>query len=226
MLSSRFTFHVSRFTMDPEPLALDVDLAAITSNAAAVKALIGPGCELMAVVKAEGYGLGATSVGRAALEGGATRLGVARVDEGVRLRREGFTCPVLVMGYMAPGEARAAAQNNLTPVLHRAHIAEALESAAAALGLPRGGLPVHIKVDTGMGRFGCLPSEFLDLARFVLRCPHLRLEGLMTHFADADSEDLGFAHAQLARFQGVLDQAAASGIEFETVHAAHSAAML
>jgi alanine racemase len=208
------------------PLALDIDLSTIRSNAAAVKQLIGPRCELLAVVKANGYGLGAARVARAALDGGATRLGVARVDEGVRLRAEGFTCPILVMGYAAPGEAWAVARNALTPVLHRRNTAEELESAADALGLPPGHVRVHIKIDTGMGRFGCLTSEFPDLASCVLRCPHLRLEGLMTHFADADSQDLSFARSQLERFAEVLDRAAAMGIQFELVHAANSAGTL
>lgn len=213
--------------MDP-PLALDVDLRAIASNAAAVKALVGPGCELLAVVKANGYGLGASRVGLAALEGGATRLGVARVGEGVELRQEGVTCPILVMGYTAPGEATAAVRNSLTLDVHRSHTADELESAAAALGLPRGrvSVSVHIKVDTGMGRFGCSPSELHDLALHVLRCPHLRLEGLMTHFAAADSPDLRFTEIQLERFEGLLEQTASEGIEFEVAHAANSAATL
>jgi alanine racemase len=208
------------------PLALDVDLRAIASNAAAVKALVGPGCELLAVVKANGYGLGAARVAAAALEGGATWLGVARVGEGVELRQEGVTCPILVMGYPAPGEATAAVRNSLTLDVHRSHTADELESAAAALGLPREGVAVHIKVDTGMGRFGCSPSELHDLALHILRCPHLRLEGLMTHFAAADSPDLWFTETQLERFESLLAQMASAGIEFQVAHAANSAATL
>ncbi|MFL5731813.1 MAG: alanine racemase [Chloroflexia bacterium] len=207
-------------------LTLDIDLAAIAGNAAAVKGVVGPNCELMAVVKANGYGLGASRVARAALEGGATRLAVARVEEGLLLRREGLTCPILVMGYVEPGEGTAAAQAGLTLVVHRERTAEELEKAAATLGLPLGHLSVHVKVDTGMGRFGCSVAEFMEVAAYVSRCPHLRLEGLMTHFASADSPDLTFARAQLETFEQVLEQARSSGVDLEIVHAANSAATL
>jgi len=130
------------------------------------------------------------------------------------------------MSYVPLEEAEAAVRNNLTVVLHRLPTALALNDAADRAGLPDGSVAVHIKIDTGLGRFGCLPSEFLPLARRVLACRHLRLEGLMTHFADADSPDLSFARTQLARFHDVLEEAKANGIPFEMVHAANSAAAL
>jgi alanine racemase len=111
-------------------------------------------------------------------------------------------------------------------VLHRERTALALEDAAARLGLREGEVAVHIKVDTGLGRYGCLPHEFLPLAEAIRKLRHLRIEGLMTHFADADNPDLSFARRQLAIFNDVRAQAAAHGIEFELVHAANSAAAL
>jgi alanine racemase len=208
---------------DP-PVSVDIDLSAVTGNARAVKKLVGPDCELMAVVKADGYGLGAEWMARAAIEGGATRLAVARVDEGVLLRRAGFTCPILVMSYGSPRVAPLAVEHGLTLAIHREETAASLEAAAARARLPLRGVPIHIKVDTGLNRFGCLPGEFLPLATFVRGSRYLRLEGLMTHLASADSEDLSFAHEQLARFAEVRDEAAKHGIPFEMVHAANSAA--
>lgn len=204
----------------------EIDLSAISDNVRALKRLIGPTCRIMAVVKANGYGLGAPWVASAALEGGASMLAVACVDEGIELRRAGYTGPVLVMSYIPPEEADAAVRNNLTVVLHRPRTALALEGAARRAGLPLGSVVVHIKVDTGLGRFGCLPSEFLPLAQLVRGCPHLRLEGLMTHFADADATDLSFARLQLSRFHEVLGEASENGITFSMVHAANSAAAL
>src|SRR5438105_11480233 len=100
------------------PISADIDLSVIAQNARTVKELIGPNCELMAVVKANAYGLGATWVAQAAIEGGATQLAVACVDEGVELRRAGFTCPILVMSYGSPPEAPPASQIPLTSPTH------------------------------------------------------------------------------------------------------------
>lgn len=201
-----------------------VDLGAIRDNVAALRARVDR--PLMAVVKADGYGLGAPWVAAAALEGGASMLGVACVDEGVQLRRAGYSGPILVMSYVPPDEAPAAVRNSLTLVLHRARTAAALSRAAQESGLDTGSVPVHIKVDTGLGRYGCQPHEFLPLAQAISAMPHLRLEGLMTHFANADNPDLSFARKQLALFNSIRQQAEEHGVRFEITHAANSAAAL
>jgi alanine racemase len=130
------------------------------------------------------------------------------------------------MSYAAPDEALAAVRNNLTLVLHRARTAYALDRAAREIGLPKESVAVHIKVDTGLGRYGCLPGEFLPLVREISRLPSIHLEGLMTHFADADNPDLTFAREQLARFNGVQREAEENGFHFEIVHVANSAGAL
>lgn len=208
------------------PVIAEIDLSAIASNVRSVKRLVGPRCRVLAVVKADGYGLGAKWVAMSAVEGGASWLGVACVDEGVQLRRAGYSGPILVMSYTPPEEADAVVRNRLTLALHREHTAFALEEAAQRLDLCDGGVAVHIKVDTGLGRYGCLPQEFLPLASSIGDMPHLTLEGLMTHFADADNMDLSFARQQLALFNALRSQAAEQGIEFEIAHAANSAAAL
>lgn len=208
------------------PVQAEIDLSAIAANVRAVKSLVGPRCKVLAVVKADAYGLGAPWVAMAAVEGGASWLGVACVDEGIELRRAGYSGRILVMSYVPPDEAPAALRNDLTLTLHRQRTALALEDAARQSGLPEGHVPVHIKVDTGLGRYGCLPEEFLPLAKAIQKLPHLRLEGLMTHFADADAPDLAFAKEQLARFKAVRRQADENGLRFDIVHAANSAATL
>ncbi|HYP39359.1 MAG TPA: alanine racemase [Chloroflexia bacterium] len=208
------------------PIRAEIDLSAIASNVRALRKLIGPRCRVMAVVKANGYGLGAPWVAAAAIEGGASMLAVACVDEGVELRRAGYSGPILVMSYVPPDEADAAVRNGLTLVLHRLRTAVALGDAARKQGLRRGQVAVHIKVDTGLGRYGCLPGEFLPLAQGIMRLEHLRLEGLMTHFANADSEDLSFTREQLSRFNWVRRQAEEHGIQFDIIHAANTAAAL
>jgi alanine racemase len=205
---------------------VEIDLSAVSDNVRAIKRWIGPHCNVMAVVKADGYGLGAIQMAGAALTGGATWLAVACVDEGVQLRNAGIKAPILVMGYIQPAEAATVVAWQLTPIVHRVETALALEEAAVALGLPAGSVAVHIKVDTGLGRFGCLPDEFLPLAENVARLAHLRLEGLMTHFAEADSTDLSFARKQLARFASIQKQAEEHGLRFDITHASNSAATL
>jgi alanine racemase len=208
------------------PVRADINLSAIAANVRAMQAEVGPHCRILAVVKGDGYGLGAAWVAAAALEGGASWLGVACVDEGVELRRAGYSGPILVMSYVPPEEAAAAVHNNLTLVLHAARTAHALERAASDLGLESGSVAVHVKVDTGLGRYGCRPHDFLPLAQELSRLPHLRLQGLMTHFANADNQDLSFAHEQLDLFNRIREEAAAAGISFDIVHAANSAATL
>ena len=206
------------------PLKAEIDLSAIAANVRSVRSAIGPRCRVMAVVKADGYGLGATHVAAAAIEGGASWLAVACVDEGVELRRAGYSGRVLVMSYVPPDEARAAVLNNLTLVLHRARTGHALEQAARDMGMPPGSVAVHVKVDTGLGRYGCLPGEFLPLVNELATLPHIRLEGLMTHLADADNSDLSFAREQLKEFNRVRRLAAEHHFNFDLVHAANSAA--
>jgi alanine racemase len=208
------------------PLQAEIDLSAIASNVRAVKRVVGPRCKVIAVVKADGYGLGAPWVAAAAMEGGASSLAVACVDEGVELRRAGYGGPILVMSYVPPDEARVVVANKLTLVLHRARTAHALEMVAREMNLDAGSIAVHVKVDTGLGRYGCLPEEFLPLVRELGTLPHIHVEGLMTHFADADSTDLGFARTQLDRFNEVRNMAQENGITFDIVHAANSAAAL
>lgn len=208
------------------PVQAEIDLSTIASNVRAIKKIVGPACKIMAVVKADGYGLGAPWVAGAALEGGASWLAVACVDEGVQLRRAGYSGRILVMGYVPPDEGAAAVANRLTLNLHRARTAYALEEAARAAGLGNGEVRVHIKVDTGLGRYGCLPGELLPLLQEISRLPHLHIEGLNTHFANADSSDLSFAGEQLARFNKLRAEATDHGFHFEIIHAANSAAAL
>lgn len=201
----------------------EIDLDAIDYNLKAYQKHVGPQVEVIAVVKANAYGHGAMPVARAALQAGATRLAVHRAVEGAELRRAGIQAPILVMGYTPPDGARLVAENNLTPSLITAEFASALSGQAQALGRS---IPVHIKVDTGMGRYGLLPPEVVPFAQSLLQLPGLRLEGLFTHFATADALDPAHTLAQLAVFEEVIAGLEAAGIHIPLVHAANSAAAM
>jgi alanine racemase len=181
-----------------------INLAALHHNTAALAALIGPACELLAVVKADGYGHGMVEVARAALAGGAKRLGVSTVEEGVALRTAGLTCAVLVMGVMDEAEASEVVAQRLTPIVCQAGQLDALIAAAHAASKRR--TPVHIKVDTGMGRLGLPPEEFLPMLERARRAPAVRVEGIMTHFAEADAVESTSTTSQLNRFLALLGQ--------------------
>jgi len=213
--------------MRPErPTWLEIDLSAIGSNTRRIKDLVGPTVRVLASLKADGYGHGALKVARTVLHNGASMLGVATVSEATPLREAGIAAPILVFGYVPLWQMREAVRLDLTITLYASEAARALERAARALGKTA---RVHVKVDTGMGRLG-IRSEQLDeilaLVQEICGLPGLELEGIFTHFAKADAEDLAHARLQLARFQEVLQAVEAKGLRPPLVHAANSAATL
>ena len=194
------------------PAWAEIDLAAVAHNAGVLARLVAP-AELCAVVKAHGYGHGGPAVAHAALAGGAARLAVALVDEGVELREHGVTAPVLLLSECDPGAAATALAYGLTPTLYSAEGIEAFSAAATGAGRP---VDVHVKVDTGMHRVGAAPEDLADIAAAVVRRPLLGLEGVWTHLPVADGEqqeDRAFTERQLDLFDRLVGDLAAAGIE-------------
>jgi len=199
-----------------------VDLDAIAHNVAALKTKVGDSTELWAVVKANAYGHGAAPVARVALAAGASRLAVARIAEGVELRQAGIQAPILVMGYHLPSEATAAVANDLIMTVNDEAFVRALNAHARDAGKI---MPVHVKVDTGMSRFGRMPDGLLPFLEKLTRYSHLELEGLWTHFATADHADKDFTRQQFAIFRYVAFMAS-ERFDIPYLHAANSAAIL
>ncbi len=205
------------------PVWAEIDLDAVRANVRTLADLARPAA-LMAVVKADGYGHGAVPVARAALDAGASWLGVALVEEGAELRAAGIDAPVLVLSEPPPDAAPAVVALGLTPVVYTPAGIEALAKAVADSGAQP--LPVHLKVDTGMHRVGCTVDEALALAESISARAELRLEGVLTHLAVADEPDNPYTGEQLDRFDGALDALRAAGVRFDLVHAANSAGLL
>ncbi|MBC7082308.1 MAG: alanine racemase [Firmicutes bacterium] len=203
------------------PTVAEVDLASIGRNIAAIRRRIGPGPEIMAVVKADAYGHGAVQVATTALTSGATWLGVALVEEGVVLRKSGIIAPILVFGQLFPSQARRALRYSLSCTVSTYEFAEALSVAATQEG-KKG--KCHIKVDTGMGRIGVLPRQAASFVRRVAMLPNVEVEGIYTHFATADADDKSFAREQLSRFMEVIETLRTMGVQIQFRHAANSAA--
>ena len=205
------------------PTWAEIDLDAIAHNTRELRRLANPGARLMAVVKADGYGHGAERVARAAVAAGADWLGVAILEEALALRQAGIAAPIHVLGYLAPGQADTAAVYDLNLTVYDLESAAALDQWGRALGRP---VPVHVKVDTGMGRLGLPPQDVLPYVQRLQGMAGLRLAGIFTHFASADEADAAYTNAQFATFQGVLQTLQAQGIDVPLRHAANSAATL
>jgi len=204
------------------PAWAEIDLAAVAHNAGVLARLAAP-AELCAVVKAHGYGHGGPAVARAALAGGARRLAVALVDEGVELREHGVTAPVLLLSECGADAAATALAYSLTPTLYTHDAIEAFAAAARGVGHP---VAVHVKVDTGMHRVGAAPEDLPGIAAAVARRPELRLEGLWTHLPVADGEaveDRAYTEGQLDLFDRLAAGLAEAGLSVPLLHAANTA---
>jgi alanine racemase len=201
------------------PTVAVIGLDAIRHN---VRALKPPGSELMAVVKANGYGHGDVAVAGAAVEAGATWLGVALVEEGIRLREAGMTTPIMVLTEFPAGSETDALAAGLTPVLYTDEGLSRLSSAAANTGRPAG---VHVKLDTGMHRVGLHPDRAEEFVTALLGAG-LGFDGLWTHFAKADDPRDPFVAHQLDWFTQTSERLAALGLRPRYRHVANSAAVI
>ena len=152
------------------------------------------------------------------LKHGADALGVARVEEGVQLRMERVYAPILIMGHTPLWDAEEVVAHALTPTVNDLELARMLSDIAERRMVS---LPVQIKVDTGLIRYGSLPGEAIELAVALHEVPNLNLEGIYTHFACGEDEDPDYTREQLDRFQQVVHELRQRGIEFRFQHAGH-----
>ena len=174
---------------------LEVDAAALAHNAAHVRERAG--VPLTAVVKANGYGLGAAEVARAALAGGAASVAVATAAEAQTLRAAGITAPIQILGALLPGEIELAAAAEAAITLHEPADLLRVREASLRVGRP---LEVHLAVDVGMRRHGVAPEDALGVLGAAQRDPALRVEGVMTHLPNAAGSDLELTRSRVARF--------------------------
>jgi alanine racemase len=203
-----------------------IHLENLENNIRALRARIGMRPLICFPVKADAYGHGAVETARFALEAGVSHVAVATVDEGVELRLAGIEAPILLFSLPQDEELDKCAALNLSPLVPGRDFAGALERAAARAGRE---LPVHLKIDTGMGRIGCAPEEAAELARVISRSGHLRLAGTATHLAVSDSpleEHRRYTGAQLAAFKEALASIRDAGVDPGLVHAANSGAVV
>lgn len=197
---------------------VEIQLVAIERNIEAIRTVTPAGTDLMAVVKANGYGHGAFEVAQIAIQAGADALAVATLDEALSLRNKGIRAPLLVLGYCPPQYAPIAAQKQISLTVFQK---QWLEEVDRILTIP---LPVHVKCDTGMGRIGVRTDEELqELINIISASPKFHLEGIFTHFAKADTLDVTYFAEQLTRFKQLLANLRERP---KWVHASNSAATL
>jgi alanine racemase len=202
------------------PTHAEIDLAALRHNFQEVQRIVGAGCDVLAVVKADAYGHGVGQVALALAENGAALFGVALMEEGVELRQFGIEQPIVVLGGVFPGQEADVLEYQLTPVVSDLSSARRLDSAARAAGRT---IDYHLKVDTGMGRLG-FRLDLLDEVLLVLKnLKSLNMVGLMSHLAVADEPERPLTDVQYEAFASVIATVEAAGFNPHYRHIANSA---
>lgn len=199
---------------------VEVDLSALSHNVRLICEMTG--VEVMAIIKANGYGHGAIPVARSAVKAGATWCGVARIEEAIELRQH-LDNPILVLGFTPPDRYTDAIQNDITlAVWNDGQIQHAARIARKLNRIPK----LHLKIDTGMSRLGAAPEESSRLAREISGNSYLDFNGIFTHFACADEVDQSSMEKQLSCFNEIMNELGQMSLRPPLVHAANSAATL
>lgn len=206
------------------PTYAEINLGNLIDNYNAVKSRLPADCGVMAMVKADAYGHGAVEVSKRLSEAGVTALGVATVEEGMELRESGISTPIVVMGGLMGMGSKASEmiiKLELIPVVHSIDGIKDLDSAASSFGKVIG---IHLKIDSGMSRLGLLPSGLDGLLGALERCRNLKLEGVMTHFSDAEDEE--YTSYQMQVFEDAVRRIENRVGKVGLWHVANSAAVI
>lgn len=206
--------------MECRPTYHEIDLDRLKRNFINIQNHVGSSVILMPTVKADAYGHGAVKCAHTLVEAGASRLAVAMVDEAVELRKSGIHVPILVLGFTADHEIPRIFDYQVTPTVYQVDFARKLNAMA------KKPLPIHLKIDTGMGRLGFRPEDELDRIMEVLSMENLTVEGVFSHFATSDETDKSFSMLQLERFLNIVDTLESRGLHKVIRHMANSAAIL
>lgn len=205
------------------PTWAEIDLKAIHYNLQKIREAAAP-AGVMAIVKADAYGHGVLEITRACLQEGVEHLGVATLDEALAIRRAGIAVPILILGPVLEEHAHIAVDWNLRISVFNFSMAKALSDAAIKSSKSA---YVHIKIDTGMGRLGFIPgAETLEQIVKIDGLPGIKLEGIFTHFADADAEDKNFAYRQLDLFNRLIGEIENRNVCIPLKHCSNSAALM
>lgn len=209
--------------MHTRPNWAEISLSALAENYRVIARHLGPGVTPCCVIKCDAYGHGVIETARALEEAGAVWLGVTSTEEGIAVREAGVKRPILVMTGFWRGEEDGLLRHDLTPAIATVEHIEALESAAATLGLARK-VPAHLKVDTGMARLGVSLDELPALAARIAASPVVELQGVFSHLSESEVLDSPVAAKQCADFQRAIELLAAAELHPRYRHLANTAA--
>ncbi len=202
---------------------IEIDIGRLRNNLAMLTKHKPKGVHFLSVVKDAAYGHGALPVARAALAAGAAFLALTTLEEADALRRAGIRCPILMLGEREESELPWCVEHNLTICVSEPKVVAALAKLAAEANRR---LPVHLKVNTGMNRYGIRWTEAPALARLIDNYKSLNLEGVLSHFAMSDEPDKTFAQLQLERLRQVLAQMEQQGVQTKYRHICNSGGFL
>ncbi|MBN2335913.1 alanine racemase [Candidatus Bathyarchaeota archaeon] len=205
------------------PVWAEVNLDRLAHNIREVRRVTPGSAEIMAAVKADGYGHGAVESAKAFLGDGADRLATATLGEAMELRRGGVEAPILVLGYVPEYLYPRLLEYGVSAAVYQVEHAEALSRVAVETGRET---VVHVKVDTGMGRLGFKAEEAVKSIAVISGLPGVRVEGVFTHFAVSDEADKSYTRDQFRRFMKVVDRLEARGVEVPLRHVSNSAAII
>jgi alanine racemase len=200
---------------------VEIDLDTIRSNTRIM--CRNAGVPIMAIVKGNAYGHGFVEVSRAAMDGGASCLGVARLEEAQVIRDGGIDAPILVLGFVHPERANEVVECAATLTVYDAQLARQLSDEALKIGAV---IPVHAKIDTGMRRLGVFSENGVDFLRLLHSLPGLKVTGMFTHFPRIDEVKHPTTYTQLERFKTLIQKLRKAGIETGIIHASTSAGLL
>lgn len=205
------------------PTCAEIDIRALVHNLNEAKRLAGSKSQILAVVKADAYGHGAVAISEALVRNGIQYLGTALVEEAIELRDAGIKVPIIVLGGIFEEQIPKIAEYGLTPVVYQEGFLKAIANEARKCNKK---INIHIKIDTGMGRIGVLPYDAVDFVKKAASQKNIKVEGIMTHFADADLADKAYAEKQMAEFTSIADKLDKDGIKIPYQHIANSAALV
>jgi alanine racemase len=205
------------------PAWIEINLDTLDRNYEIIRRAAPPGVQIAAVVKDDGYGHGASAVARTGLANGASFLAVGNLDEAIPLRERGFTARILLLGDRAEAELPWCIAHDLTCCVSEANAVTQLGRLAARAGKR---VPIHLKLNTGMNRYGARWTQVGPLLELIRATPSLALEGVLTHFAQSDETDKTFALLQLSRFSEVVADIVVRGMSFTLRHVCNSGGFL
>jgi alanine racemase len=201
----------------------EIDLDAVHGNFDAIRSYVPADKKIMAIIKANGYGHGAVKLAKE-LTGKADYFGVAMADEAFELRHNGIDTPILILGYCQPSLFPILVRNDVRPSIFRYDDAHALNECAAAAGKIAS---FHIALDTGMSRIGyAVCDDSVDEIVRISKLPNVKIEGIFSHFANADCADKEYTVFQLENYRGFVKKLAERGVDIPLRHVFNSAATL